>query len=289
MQRPWDQGGFVSYPESIEGEKIRVRSETFADHFSQAGLFWRSQAAWEQDHIVSAFCFELAKVEVPAIRERMVSTLTQVDEVLAQRVADGLGMAVPPPPAGAEDVPYTDEPESDPALSMANTRKDSVVGRKVALLIADQVDGVDVEAMSKALLTAGASVKLIAPRVGSVKSMDGSSIKVDHSFATVGSVLFDAVFIPGGPSAKTLCGEANAVLFVKEAYKHGKAVGASNDGVLLISQAARSAGAPQGAFQGPGIFIAAEKSLNPAYIKTFIEGIAHHRFTERPDLNLIVA
>src|SRR5450432_2116333 len=111
MQRPWELGGFVSHPEQMEGKKMRVRSETFADHFSQAALFWRSQAPWEQDHIVSAFCFELAKVEVAAVRERMVSTLTQVDGVLAQRVADGLGMAVPAPPVGAEDVPRTGEPE----------------------------------------------------------------------------------------------------------------------------------------------------------------------------------
>lgn len=98
MQRPWEQGGFVSYPANMAGEKKRIRSETFADHFSQAALFWRSQSTWEQDHIVAAFCFELGKVEVAAVRERMVSTLTGVDASLAKRVAGGLGTDVPAPP-----------------------------------------------------------------------------------------------------------------------------------------------------------------------------------------------
>ena len=288
MQKPWDQGGFVSFPERLEGEKMRVRSLSFADHFSQAGLFWRSQSTWEQDHIVSAFCFELGKVEVAAIRERMVSTLTQVDEVLAQRVADGLGMAVPPPPVGAEDVPRTDEPEMDPALSMANTRKDSITGRKIAVLVADQVDAAAIDAVRKALEADGAAVKLIAPRLGSIKNSEGKVIKVDHSLPTVGSVLFDAVFIPGGPgSVKTLCADANAVLFVKEAYKHGKAIAASDEGALLISQAARSAGAPEGIFQGPGIFT--DQKLTTAFVKSFSAGVAKHRFPERPDLKVIVA
>ncbi|MGZ5560070.1 MAG: catalase, partial [Methylobacter sp.] len=92
MQQAAEQGGFVSYGEALEGEKVRVRSDSFADHFSQAALFWRSQSAWEKDHIVSAFCFELGKVETDTVRERMLSLLVQVDEVLAQRVAEGLGM-----------------------------------------------------------------------------------------------------------------------------------------------------------------------------------------------------
>ena len=160
MQRPWEQGGFVSHPEPMEGVKARVRSATFADHFSQAGLFWRSQATWEQDHIVAAFCFELGKVEAVAIRERMVSTLTQVDSALAARVADGLGMPIPAAPVGSENVPRTHKPKRDAALSMAAAQSDSIVGRKVAVLVADGVDAASIGALRKALEAGGASVKI---------------------------------------------------------------------------------------------------------------------------------
>lgn len=290
MQRPWEQGGFVSHPQSMEGEKMRVRSETFADHYSQAALFWRSQAKWEQDHIVAAFCFELGKVGVAAVRERMVSNLTQVDAVLAQRVADGLGMAVPKSPAGAKGVPRTDKPAKDPALSMANARRDSIVGRKVAVLVAGGVDGVVIDAVRNALEAGGAAIKLIAPRMGEIKSKAGRMIKVDHSLPTVGSVLFDAVFVPGGKgSVDALCADANAVLFVKEAYKHGKAIAASDEGALLIARAAISAGTPAGEFQGPGVIATSGKAVNDAFTGNFVMAIAKHRFAERPDLDLIVA
>ena len=289
MQRPWEQGGFVSYPEPMQGEKMRVRSETFADHFSQAGLFWRSQVPWEQDHIVAAFCFELGKVEVAEVRIRMVSTLTQVDAVLAQRVADGLGMAVPAPPAGAKNVPRTDKPDRDAALSMAKSRRDSIAGRKIAVLVANKVDGAAIDALRKALEAGGASMKLIAPRLGDIKSSEGKVIKVDHSLPTVGSVLFDAVFVPGGQlSVEALCADAHAVLFVKEAYKHGKAVAASDEGAMLIAKAAHSAGAPDGAFEGPGV-IAASGKASADFLKNFVAAIAEHRFAARPDLEAIVA
>ena len=287
MQRPWEQGGFVSYPQPMEGEKIRVRSETFADHFSQAALFWRSQSNWEQDHIVAAFCFELGKLEVAAVRERMVSVLTQVDKKLAQRVADGLGMAVPASPAGAEDVPRTDKPKVDAALSMANTHNDSIAGRKIAVLVADGVDAAAIETARKALEAGGAAVKLIAPRIGPIDSAEDGAIKVDHSFPTVSSVLFDALYVPGGSSAEALCSNAHAVLFVKEAYKHGKAIAASGNGVALITKAAQSSGTGEEKFRGPGIFIA--KSMDVEFLKRFTEGIAHHRFPERADINDIVA
>ncbi len=290
MQRPWEQGGFVSHAEPMAGVKARVRSATFADHFSQAGLFWRSQASWEQDHIVAAFCFELGKVEVVAVRERMVSTLTQVDALLAQRVADGLGMPLPAPPAGSDNVPRTDKPKRDAALSMAASRTDVIVGRKVAVLVANGVDAAAIDAVRKALSAGGATLKLIAPRLGDVKSADGKPIKVDHSLPTVASVLFDAVFIPGGSaSVTTLCTDANAVLFVKEAYKHGKVIAASGEGTQLVAAAARSAGCAGGEFAGPGVVAASDKTVTHAFVKSLVVAVAHHRFPERKDLDAIIA
>ena len=287
MQRPWSEGGFVTYPQPMEGEKIRVRSETFADHFSQAALFWRSQSTWEQDHIVAAFCFELGKVEVAAVRERVVSVLTQVDTALAQRVTDGLGMAMPPPPRGAEEVPRTDKPKIDAALSMANTHKDSIAARKIAVLVAEGVDAAAIETVRKTLEAGDATVKLIAPRIGEIDSLQHRAIKIDHSFPTVSSVLFDAVYVPGGASAGALCSNAHAVLFVKEAYKHGKAIAASGEGELLLIRAAQSAGTAGGKFQGPGVFIG--KTTDAAFSKRFADAVAQHRFPERADINDIVA
>jgi catalase len=108
--------------------------------------------------------------------------------------------------------------------------------------------------------------------------------------ATVGSVLFDAVFVPGGPeSVRTLCGNAHAVLFVKEAYKHGKAIGASGEGPELISVAAQSATSPNGQFQGPGVIMAAGKSVHGDLTQRFVDAIARHRFWDRPDMDSIVA
>ena len=290
MQRPWEQGGFVSHPESLEGNKTRTRSSSFADHFSQPALFWRSQTDWEKDHIVNAFCFELGKVETMAIRQRMVSTLTQVDAVLAQRVADGLGMPLPAPPIGFNNVPYTDEPDIDKALSMANAAKHSIKGRKIAVLAANKVDGEALALACSAFEDAGATVKIIAPISGEINSLQGKAIIVDHSLPTVGSVQFDAVFIPGGiDSAKTLCLNANAVLFVNEAYKHGKAIAAADDGALLISKAAHSCEADNHTYSSIGMLTAINDQVDADFIDQFIALIAMHRFNERPDLDSIAA
>lgn len=290
MQRPWEQGGFVSHAEPMPGEKVRARSPSFADHFSQPGLFWRSQADWEQAHIVDAFCFELGKVTVPAIRERMLANLTQVDAALAQRVAEGLGMAVPPPPAGAENLPRTDKPDMDAALSMATTRSDSIAGRKVAVLVANDVDGTTIETLRAALLAAGATLKVIAPHLGEIRSGTGKTLKVDHSLPTVGSVQFDAVYVPGGAkSVDALCKNAQALLFVKEAYKHGKPIAATDDGAMLIDKAARSTGNQGAAFQGPGVITASGKMANGDFVESLLAAIAKHRITERPDMDAIVA
>jgi catalase len=291
MQRPWEQGGFVSHAEPMQGEKVRARSPSFADHFSQPGLFWRSQADWEQAHIVDAFCFELGKVSVPAIRERMLANLTQVDAALAQRVADGLGMPVPPPPAGAENLPRTDQPNMDAALSMAIPRTSSIGGRKVAVLVANNdVDGPAIKTLRAALVAAGATLKVIAPQLGEMRSSAGKALMVDHSLPTVGSVLFDAVYVPGGAkSVDALCNNAHALLFVKEAYKHGKPIAATDDGAMLIEKAARSNGNQGAAFQGPGVITASGKMANGDFVESFLAAIAKHRVTERPDMDAIVA
>ncbi len=288
MQRMMQEGGFVTHPEPVDGTKIRVRSPSFADHFSQAALFWRSQADWEKDHIVNAFLFELGKVELLAVRERMVSNLTQVDTALAQRVADGLGMPLPAPPKGYAEVPYTDLPEMDEKLSLADNINESIKGRKIAILAANMVDGDVLEIACTALESEGACVKIIAPISGDITSLSGKLIGVDHSFPTVSSTQFDAVFIPGGTeSMQTLCSNSFAVLFVKEAYKHGKPIGAAGDGNLLINKAERTSGAPNDVFSDIGIVKAADGEVDDDFMDQFASIIAMHRFNERPDLEAI--
>src|SRR5262245_40387003 len=237
MQAKADMSGFISYAEKLEGPTVRARSASFLDHFSQAALFWNSQSDPEKDHIVQAFCFELGKVEVPDIRTRMVGILAHVDGTLAQRVAQGLGISVPTKldkplnmsvPADADMKRLQPTPIRKPigyssALSMANTVKDSIKTRKVAFLAADGVEEIAFAKMQQALAAAGAQTTVVAPRLGSLKSAKGSNVHIDLSLLTANSVLFDAVYVPGGEgSIALLKGESKALNFVQEAYKHCK-------------------------------------------------------------------
>jgi catalase len=295
-------GGFVSYAEKLDGHKVRARSESFFDHFSQATLFWNSQSDAEKDHIVQAFCFELGKVEVPHIRTRMVGILAHVDEALAQRVADGLGVEVPTKldkplnmsvPADEEVEHLQPKPVKksigqSPALSMANTEKDSIKTRRVAVLAADGVDASTVATMQQALASAGAQVKIVAPRLGSLKSSNGSPVDIDFSLLTASSVLFDAVYVPGGEkSVELLQGEGKALHFIQEAYRHCKAIAATGAGAELLraSYLGRStlAALEQGDYQletDQGVIIGRDARVDDV-ASEFIKAIAQHRHWSR--------
>jgi len=252
MQAGRAMGGFVTHPQALEGRKVRERGEKFFDHFSQATLFWNSQSEPEKRHIVQAFQFELGKLDRPAIRERMVAVLAQVDRSLATQVADGLGLTVPAKPDGMlnHSVPADGDPKDfqpirlkqritrSAALSMADTIKESVKTRKVAILAADGVDEAAVASLQRTLTAAGAVPKIVAPRGGTLKGAGGGDVAVDWSLLTVGSVLFDAVFVPrGAKSTEALGADGAAVLFVREAYKHCKAVGGSGTGLAMLRAA----------------------------------------------------
>ena len=242
MQAKADMAGFVSHAQRMDGSKVRARSEKFFDHFSQAALFYQSQSEPEKAHLVNALRFELGKVETAAIQERMVGMLAHVDRTLASRVAQGLGLAVPNKiegplnlsiPADGNAKQFQPKPVSKPvqpsaALSMANTIKDGIKTRKIAILAADGFDAAALSAMKKALEAAGAQAKVVAPRLGQLKSSEGTEVKIDFSLLTASSVLFDAVYIPGGDkSIKALMADSDAVQFISEAYKHCKAIAAS--------------------------------------------------------------
>ncbi len=295
MQAKDAEGGFSSYAEKIDAQKVRARSPSFFDHYSQAALFFRSQSEPEQDHIVDALRFELGKVEVPAIRERVVFHLAQVDAGLAKRVADALGFVVPAKVDGPVNgsIPADGNPRDfqsvaakrktavSAALSMANTVKNTIKTRKVAILAADGVDAVAVAGMKKALEAAGAQAKVIGPRLGALKAVDGAKVPVDFSLMTVASVLFDAVYVPGGDgSVSALKGDPDAVRFVNEAYRHCKPLGSSGAGYELLVDAI--AGIPDGMLQNDeAIVIGSEKPV-AAVAKSFIRALEQHRNWQRP-------
>jgi catalase len=288
FQAAMRDGGFHTYEERIDAKKVRARSESFRDHFSQATLFYNSQSEAEKKHIVDALRFELGKVEIVAIRERMLGLLSQVDAGLAEKVALGLGLQVPAKPEepmnhsfGADTDPQSVQPvkvkssvEKSAALSMENTIKDSIKTRKIAALVADGFDGKELETMKKALKAEGAMLKTVAPKLGAVKSADGKEVTADYSFLTAASVLFDAVYVPGGAaSIETLGGEADAYQFVDEAYRHCKAIAGSGEGVDFIGDTFAGKAKSDEA-------VILEKDAGKA-AKNFIKAIAKHRNWDR--------
>jgi catalase len=303
FQAGMDMSGFASYAERISAAKVRERSPSFFDHFSQATLFYNSQTEVEQDHIVRALRFELGKVETPPIRERMLFLLAQVDKTLANRVAEGLGLAVPVKlekplnmsfPADAD--PRKFQPKrvkteftASPTLSMVsnpNFQKRTIKTRKVAFLVADGFDDADVLEMQKSLMTAGAKVCTVAPHLGTLLSEGGQIANADFSFLTGASVLFDAVYVPGGEtSVNALKAVPEAFEFVSEAYKHCKTVAANGAGVEILRLAGLSVGTSDGSngedqMSDAGVLVGSNNDIK-GLAAEFIQAIGQHRHWAR--------
>ncbi|MQS42609.1 catalase [Xanthomonas translucens pv. translucens] len=218
--------GFPSHATpSEDGGKGRVRAASFADHYSQARLFFRSQSKPEQAHLASALVFELSKVEAVHVRAAVVGHLRHIDPALAQRVADGLGMdALPPAPPAA--VAPQDMPPS-PALQLIGKMKHTLQGRAIGILVHDGSDAATVKALQKAARDAGATVKIVAPKVGGAKLSDGKKLAADGQLAGTPSFVFDAVAVVlSAEAGKQLSKESAAVDFVSNAFAHLKAIAA---------------------------------------------------------------
>ena len=243
------EGAFHSYEERIDARKIRSRSESFSDHFSQPALFYRSLAEWEQAHVADAYSFELGKCMQNPIKERMLWLISQIDETLANKVAKNLGMKIPSKieqpinqAIGADADVEKHQPgkkkiylEKSKPLSQANTLFDSIETRKIAVLAADGFSMSDFKKMKDALTKAGAKLVLIAPAGGEITCDEGMAHAVDASIATTESVLYDAVYIPGGKkSVEALMKNAKFTKFINEAFKHCKAIAADNEGENII-------------------------------------------------------
>lgn len=276
------QGGFTSFNERVDGQKIRGRSQSFMDHFSQAALFYRSQSKVEQQHIKNAFSFELSKCAIPEIRARMVNTLTYVNTGLADHVAAKLGMEVPvaqrPVMNGA--IPADGDPEHyAPVLKQAPVERSSALSmlkapaaagiatRKIAVLLPEDVDAASLQELKEKISAAGAELKIIASRLGEIISSEGTAIPVDLTFFNTSSVLHDAVFLVGTEAqALSLLAFPEVVEFIDEQYRHCKVLGATEGASVIFDKLNKE-------IDG-GL-------ITNGDIDGFIEALSQHRFWER--------
>ena len=274
--------GFTSFPEPMNGDQVRGKPERFADHYSQATLFWNSQTAVEKAHIIRAFRFELSRAQVPAIRERVVAMLANVAEDLAASVAEGLGMALPPAQPKAMEKTPVPEVDASPALSLfARPGDGSIRTRRIAILVADGVAGADVKAIHDGLTAEGAVPRFVGARLGSVETADSDeSIEVDTTMEAVPAVLYDALVVPGGREAIKILGNlGQAAEFVKEQYRHCKPILVIGAGRDLVE----NAGVPLTLANGEpdsGMVVFPDEQADEALPK-FIEAIAQHRHFDR--------
>ena len=240
----WTQGGpraepkqgFQSIAERVQGDKRRVRAEAFADHYSQARQFYLSQTEVEQDHIANAIVFELSKVEVPGIRERIVSHLLNVDMGLAQDVADGLGLETLPEAADPAKAPI-DLPISD-KLSILKNGPGRFEGRKLGLLVTDGADADLVNGLMEAVEKADGMVEVVAPKVFGVTLSDGSRLAAQQKIDGGPSALYDAVaIIASDEGVDSLKGMHPARIFAADAYAHAKFIALSPAAGALLDAA----------------------------------------------------
>jgi catalase len=233
--------GFKTFGEAgradEQGDKLRIRPESFADHYSQARLFFRSLDPAEQAHLASALVFELSKVGIEAVRTRMMSNLVNVDPDLAKRVGAGLNMPVPK--ASKTAAPVQDL-EPSPALRIVNGPRapSDIKGHVIGVLVADGSDAAAVDKLKAAIKKAGAVAKVIAPKIGGAKGADGTLIPADGQLAGTPSVTVDAIaLVLSDTGCAALLKEAAAVQFVMDAFGHLKAIGATDAAKPLLDKA----------------------------------------------------
>ncbi len=229
--------GFRPNPTVVEGVKVRGKPEKFADHYTQATLFWASQSPAEQRHIVKAFRFELTRVQTQAVRARVVSMLANVDPALAAGVAAGLGFEVPAPMPHATALKTRPEVERSAALSLLARPGSGVAGLRVAVLVAPGVEGAVLHAVSEAIVAAGAVPRFIGPQLGVMTTTDKVALHAEATFDTMPSVLFDAVVVPGGAAASGLVSDPAAMEFVRTQYLHCKTILVLGEGRHVLSRA----------------------------------------------------
>ncbi|MED1738001.1 catalase [Bacillus swezeyi] len=265
-----EEGGYVHYQEKVEGRKIRQRSESFKDHYSQAKLFWNSMSPVEKEHIISAFRFEVGKVKSKDVRRQVVAMFNRVDGDLAKQIAAGVGVKPPEKDEGSKVT------LKSPALSQENTVQTPVT-RTVAILAEHGFDDTEVGRVMKAFHKAGIIPEIISTALGIIKGDNGKEMEAVNTLQTVDSVLYDAVYIPGGhESVERLKKQTAALDFIHEAFGHYKAIGASGEGIALLLSAAGSHAGSQ-----PGVITSRNHKDTDSFSKDLIEAIARHRHWNR--------
>jgi catalase len=244
MHSPEATDAFVSYAEKVDGAKIRTRSESFSDHFSQATQFWNSMSDWEQEHIAEAFAFELNQVESEEVRHHVMNeVLVNIADPLAAAVAAQIGIEIAPVGTPENPTPSAPTPSAplrpnakdlvSPALSQ-DKPGDTIRGRKIAILGGNGVDAKQLKAATDALMAQEALVELIAAHAGMIADSAGNPQKVNRAAPNAPSVIYDAVVVLGGSSAAALAKSGLAIHFLNEAYRHGKPIAAIGDGSLVL-------------------------------------------------------
>jgi catalase len=277
-----EEGAYRHQAERVEGHKIRGRSASFRDFYSQATLFWNSMSDWEQQHIIDAFRFELGKVDHLHVRERMVANLDHVDHRLAVEVAKGIGVTPPSEPA------VENHGKRSPALSQAEQPR-SVATRKVAVLAGDGVDLGSLQPVLDHLTELGATCEVVAPTDGELRTVDGGTLEVDRAMNTMHAVLYDAVLVAGGDdSVDAVLDQGELASWPVEAYKHAKPVAAIGAGVRLLDElrlpGAALAPATGGSVVDAGVvtLVGGGASELRSFSEAFADAIAAHRHFERP-------
>ncbi|TWI60417.1 catalase [Pseudoduganella lurida] len=270
--------GFVTYPAHEAGDKVRGKPELFAEHYGQARLFWESQSAPEQAHIVAAYRFELTRVQVPQVRERIVAGLVNVSPALAAAVAADLGIPVPPPLPPSTELPIPAYPPSPSLSLLTRPGKTGIQTRRIAILVADDVDGKQVRQLYAALLKDGAQPRVVGQKLGAVTSTDGCPLEAEITLETGPAVLYDAVVLPAGlAAAKKLAQDPRALEFVREQYRHGKALLALDGGTELLDRAGIPRLLPDGSAD-PGLVVDGDPH---AALAAFVAAVAGHRVYAR--------
>ncbi|MDW7732917.1 MAG: catalase [Methanolobus sp.] len=285
MPRPAsaEEGAYVHYMEKVEGRKIRARSEKFKDFYSQAKLFWNSMSEPEKMHIIKAFHFEIGKVKDRSIRQGIVDMFNNVDGDLAIEIAKGVGADAPKSKGGSS---VTKKSRNVSQELSEHTRKDTIMTRMIAILAADGYNSDEVESVKKALMDAGAQTEIISKFRGMIKGSGGKEMEVDKNYEAAESVMYDAVYVPGGhESVNTLKMEGDAIHFINEAFRHCKAIGATGEGVdLLMSSDIKGiefAGDGTDLMSDKGVVTVRSQGDDGGFNKAFIEAIAQHRHWDR--------
>jgi catalase len=274
--------GFRSFPQPVEQDKVRGKPEKFAEHYNQATLFWNSQSDAEKLHIIRAYRFELTKVQVLAVRQRVVAQLRNVAEELAQAVADGLGFTeLPPPlPLALKRAPKAETTRSKALSLLARPGEGGIRTRRIAILVADGLNPEIATRLHADLTAQGAVPRFVGIQLGVVQGAGAPPLPVEISMETAPSPVWDAVIVPDGDEAtSTLSKSGHALEFLKDQYRHCKPILLIGSGVKLLAAAGIPAKLESGA-KDPGL-LQAEANRVEAGLAAFVDALARHRHFER--------